>query len=196
MESIKTAIVERVGAKYGPVCIEVQPKAQDPYYKLCILDRKYREYVLYFWPNDSETECVCYYALHEDLLACTKVSAEFQDGLQSNVYQLVRKYDTRKRQLVPRICDYVDDAVANMDLKSGVSCRGSYVRVKTFEEAKAEALLYPEPLTKITINHPPRCKRHMEVHWEAEKKARFTQPSPGRPQSAFRTGASGQRPSP
>ena len=149
--------------------------------------------MLYFWPNDNETECVCYYALRKDLLACTKVSAELQDKLQSDVYQLVRKYDTKKRQLVPRICEYVDDAVANMDLKSGVSCRGSYVRVKTFEEAKAQALMYPEPTAKIVINPQPRCKRHMAEHWEAEKKAKFTQPPPGRPQSASHTAAAGQK---
>ena len=171
MESIKTAITERVSAKYGPVCIEVQTKVQDPYYKLCILDEKYRDYVLYFWPNDSETRCSCYYAYREDLMACTEVSVELQNWKMPEVYQLTRQYDTRKKQLVPRICDYVDEAVANINLKRGISCRGSFTRIKTFEQAKLEAELYPEPRTAAVIYPPPKCKRNMEIHWEAEKKA-------------------------
>ena len=192
MESVRTAVIERVEAKYGSLCLEIESRVPEPYYKLCILDKKYRDYVLYFWPNDSETECMCYYALREDLLACTKVSAELQDRLQSKVYQLVRRYNTKRKQLVAKICDYVDDAVANIDLKRDVSCRGSYVRIKTFEEAKTEALMYPEPTTKVVILPPPKCKRHIKQHWEAERK-KPTPPPPAHPQSASRTGDAGQK---
>ena len=52
----------------------------------------------------------------------------------------------------------------------GVSCCGSYKRIKTFEEAKLEAKLYPEPKRPPPTLPPPICRRHNQVHWEAEKR--------------------------
>lgn len=71
----------------------------------------------------------------------------------------MRQYDTSKRQLVAKICDYVDAAVANIDLMAGVSRRGSYVKIKTFAEAVMQEQLYPEPRTAVQVLPPPMVRR-------------------------------------
>ena len=171
MESIKIAIRESVSARYGSCFVEIHFDP-DPCFAVCI--KKYNYHVLYFRPDDRKV--VCYYAHAGDLQACGDISREVQCWKQQEIYQLVRQYPVSGKQLVPRILGYVDDAVARMQTRELIDDRGGYKRVKTFEEAKLEAYLYPKPKRPAKIIPPPICRRHNDVHWEAEKKKKKNQP--------------------
>ena len=166
METIKCTIYDAVVLTHGACTLNLTN--EDLCISICV--HAYPEYVIYIRPDDMQTHFLCQYAHREDLEGCANVSAEMEAWKQQAVLQLPRKVQGRLGQFVKVACDYVDAAVARMELRRGLNGRGAYVKVKTFEEAKQEAVLNPRPKRAKAVLPPPVCRRHMGVHWEAEKR--------------------------
>lgn len=160
-------ITDAIKARYGP-CVAEIPRTSE-HYALCM--ERFPYHVMYFLYEREKL--VCWYAMAEDLQSCGDESREKQDWKEQEKLQLVRQYSMKStRQIIPRILEYVDDALKNMELRQFVDDRGFYRRVKTFAEAKMEAKIYPKPKRPPPTIPPPLCRRHNDVHWESEKKRR------------------------
>ena len=169
MEAIKQEIHTAVTSAHGSCTLQLIVSDLC----ICVCVHQYEDYVLYIRPDDRQTHFLCHYAHREDLLACVDVSAEMEAWKQQAVLQMPRKVQGGMRHFVKVACDYVKDAVQRMETRRGVSGRGAYVKVKTFEEAKLEALFNPKPHRAVQVLPPPVCRRHLDVHREAEKKRRM-----------------------
>ena len=168
METIKCAIFDSVQSSHGACTLNLDSK------ELCIsvCVHEYPDYVMYIRPDERQTYFLCHYAHREDLEACVDVSAEMEAWKQQAVLQMPRKVNGNLRCFVKVACDYVRDAVERMKLRKGLTGRGAYVKIKTFAEAKQEILLNPKPRRAAKVLPPPVCRRHAQVHREAEKKRR------------------------
>lgn len=165
MEPIKSEIAQHVRATYGPAIVEL--KDVDRCIAICI--QRHPDHVIYIRPDERETHFLCHYAHREDLQACVSVRAEVEEWKQQSIMQLARRVDGSLRRFVEVAKRYVRDAVARMELMKGVSGRGFYKRVRTFEEAKRDLELNPKPRRPPPTLPPPVCRRHNEVHWKAER---------------------------
>ena len=169
METIKSKIHDAVQLAHGACTLQLNNA--DLCVSICV--HAHRDYVMYIRPDERETHLLCHYAHREDLEACADVSAEMEAWKQQAVLQLPRRVavsGVMGPQFVKVACDYVRDAVARMELRRGLNGRGAYVKVKTFEQARLEAVVNPRPKRARTVLPPPVCRRHMEVHWEAERR--------------------------
>ena len=132
METIKNTIHDAVKLAHGPCTLQLSNA--DLCISICV--HAYSEYVMYIRPDDRQTHFLCHYAHREDLEACADVSAEMEAWKQQAVLQMPRKVQGGLGQFVKVACDYVRDAMQRMEMRKGLSGRGAYVKVKTFEEAK------------------------------------------------------------
>lgn len=139
-------------------------------FAICV--QKYPDYVIYIQPQEPH-HVLCHYAHRGDLEACDHDSAEMRTWKQQAILQLTRKIKGGRDQLVRIACEYVHAAVERMHLMREVSGRGCYVKIKTFEEAKQEAILNPKPRPAAQVLPPPVCRRHDDVHQNAKKRKRI-----------------------
>jgi hypothetical protein len=168
MEPIKSEIAQHVRTTYGPAIVEL--KDVDRCIAICI--ERFPDHIIYVRPDERETHFLCHYVHIEDLQACVSVRAEVEEWKQQSVFQLTRRVDGNLRGFVDVAKRYVRDAVARMELMKGVAGRGFYKKVRTFEEAKQDLVLNPKPRRPPPTLPPPVCRRHNDVHWEAERAKR------------------------
>lgn len=167
METIKCSIAEHVISTYGPSVVELQHSARC----VAICVQKYPEYVMYVRQDEMETHFLCHYVHVDDLQMCADTSAEMEEWKMQRVLRLARRFEGGlMKNFVPIAIQYVKDAVARIDLMKKIESRGFYTKVKTFEEARLELALNPKPRRPPPVLPPPVCKRHNDVHNEAEKK--------------------------
>jgi len=169
MEAIKSAIRAAVTAAHGECTLQLS--ASDLCISVCL--HRHPDYVMYIRPDDRQTHFLCHYAHREDLAGCADVSAEMEAWKQQAVFQLPRKVSVGGLGQFAKVAiDYVRDAAARMELRRELNGRGAYVKVKTFAEAKQEAISNPMPRRGALPLPPPVCRRHMAEHREAEKRKR------------------------
>ena len=97
--------------------------------------------------GEGEQKLMAWVRAHrEDLAGCADVSAEMEAWKQQAVFQLPRKVSVGGLGQFAKVAiDYVRDAAARMELRRELNGRGAYVKVKTFAEAKQEAISNPMP---------------------------------------------------
>lgn len=170
METIKTAFGRAMLESYGEHVLLLEDKTNDVYFKLQLM--RCPEHVIYL-----RLDGVFHYALIEDMRENT--SAELRAWKQQMVFRLVRR--CKAGDFVSRACAYVRDAVEHIEQHRGVSGRGMFAKVRTFEEvsgyacsnftrndlvsqAKYEAKHFPRPKKPRAVIPPPVCRRHADVH--------------------------------
>ena len=169
METIKGAIYDAIQSAHGACTLALCNG--DLCISICV--HKYPDYVIYIRPDDRQTHFLCHYAHRGDLESCADVSAEMEAWKQQAILQKPRKVKGGMGLFVEIASDYVRDAVQRMEMMRGVGGRGAYVKIKTFEEAKQEALVNPKPKRAARVLPPPVCRRHNDVHNEASKRRKI-----------------------
>ena len=169
MESVKCMLRDSIQTAHGACTLNLS--SGDLCISICV--HKYPDYVMYIRPDDRQTHYLCHYAHRGDLEACADVSAEMEAWKQQAILQMPRKVKGGMGVFVSTASDYVRDAVNRMELMKGVGGRGFYKKIKTFEEAKQEAILNPKPHRAAPVLPPPVCRRHSGVHKEANKRKRM-----------------------